>query len=163
DDAAAKVLAETFLECIVAPSFSEEALGVLRAKKNLRLLATGPWLPASEAALTWKRVSGGLVVQDRDATAAGEVEDARVVTERAPTEQERRALAFAWKVCKHVKSNAIVLAREDRTVGVGAGQMSRVESVKIAAGKAGELARGSVLGSDAFFPFPDGLLLAAQH
>jgi phosphoribosylaminoimidazolecarboxamide formyltransferase/IMP cyclohydrolase len=163
DLAVAKVLAETFLECIVAPGFSGEALAVLRAKKNLRLLATGAWLPAGEAGLTWKRVSGGIVVQDRDATAAGEVENARVVTKRAPTDEERRALAFAWKVSKHVKSNAIVLAREDRTVGVGAGQMSRVESVKIAVGKAGDLAKGSVLGSDAFFPFPDGPLLAAQH
>jgi phosphoribosylaminoimidazolecarboxamide formyltransferase/IMP cyclohydrolase len=91
------------------------------------------------------------------------VEAARVVTKRAPTEAEKRALAFAWRVSKHVKSNAIVLAREDRTVGVGAGQMSRVESVKIACGKAGELAHGSVLASDAFFPFPDGLELAIQH
>jgi phosphoribosylaminoimidazolecarboxamide formyltransferase / IMP cyclohydrolase len=159
----AQVLAETFVECIVAPSFSEEGLALLRAKKNLRLLATGAWLSADHAELTWKRVGGGLVVQDRDAVAAGEVENARVVTRRAPTAAEREALAFAWRVCKHVKSNAIVLAREQRTVGVGAGQMSRVESVKIAAGKAGELARGSVLASDAFFPFPDGLELAAEH
>ncbi len=163
DLATAKALAETFLECIVAPSFSEDALTLLRGKKNLRLLATGPWLPADHAELTWKRVGGGLVVQDRDATAAGEVEGARVVTRRAPTEEERRALAFAWRVCKHVKSNAIVLAREGRTVGVGAGQMSRVESMKIAAGKAGDQARGSVLASDAFFPFPDSIELAAQH
>jgi phosphoribosylaminoimidazolecarboxamide formyltransferase/IMP cyclohydrolase len=163
DLATAAALAETFLECVIAPSFAEEALAVLRGKKNLRLLATGPWLPATLAELTWKRVSGGLVVQDRDASAPGEVEKARVVTKRAPTEAELRALSFAWKVGKHVKSNAIVLAREDRTVGVGAGQMSRVESVKIAVGKAGDLARGSVLASDAFFPFPDGLELAAQH
>ncbi len=163
DLAAARVLAETFLECIVAPQFTEEALAVLRAKKNLRLLATGALLPAGDAELTWKRVSGGLVVQDRDAAAAGEVEQARVVTRRAPTEAERAALAFAWRVCKHVKSNAIVLAVEGRTVGVGAGQMSRVESVKIAVGKAGAAAAGSVLASDAFFPFPDGLELAAQH
>jgi phosphoribosylaminoimidazolecarboxamide formyltransferase/IMP cyclohydrolase len=161
--ATAKVLAETFLECIVAPSFDDEALGVLRAKKNLRLLATGAWLPADHAELTWKRVGGGLVVQDRDATGGGEVERAKVVTKRAPTEAELRALSFAWKVCKHVKSNAIVLAKEDRTVGVGAGQMSRVESVRIATGKAGELAKGSVLASDAFFPFPDGLELAIAH
>lgn len=163
DLATAQILAETFLECVVAPSFAEDALAVLRGKKNLRLLATGAWLAADHAELTWKRVSGGLVVQDRDATAAGEVENARVVTKRAPTEAERRALAFAWRVCKHVKSNAIVLAHEGRTVGVGAGQMSRVESVKIAAGKAGEQAKGAVLASDAFFPFPDGLELAAQH
>ena len=163
DLATARILAETFLECIVAPTFGGEALEVLRAKKNLRLLATGAWLPANHAELTFKRVGGGLVVQDRDATAAGEVEGARVVTRRAPTDAERRALAFAWRVCKHVKSNAIVLAHEGRTVGVGAGQMSRVESVKIAAGKAGELAKGSVLASDAYFPFPDGLELGASH
>jgi phosphoribosylaminoimidazolecarboxamide formyltransferase/IMP cyclohydrolase len=163
DLACARILAETFLECVVAPGFAEDALALLRGKKNLRLLATGAWLPADHAELTWKRVSGGLVVQDRDATAAGEVENARVVTKRAPTEAERRALAFAWRVGKHVKSNAIVLAHEGRTVGVGAGQMSRVESVKIAVGKAGDQAKGSVLASDAFFPFPDGLELAAQH
>jgi phosphoribosylaminoimidazolecarboxamide formyltransferase/IMP cyclohydrolase len=103
------------------------------------------------------------VVQDPDATAAGEVSGAKVVTRRAPSPEELSALDLAWRVCKHVKSNAIVLAREDRTVGVGAGQMSRVESVKIACGKAGELARGSVLASDAFFPFPDGLELAAER
>jgi len=163
DLAAAKVLAETFLECIVAPGFAADALALLRGKKNLRLLATGAWLPADQAELTWKRVGGGLVVQDRDASAAGEVEHARVVSRRAPTDAERRALAFAWRVCKHVKSNAIVLAQCDRTVGVGAGQMSRVESVKIAVGKAGPLTAGSALASDAFFPFPDGLELAAQH
>ncbi len=142
DLATAQVLAETFLECIVAPSFAPDALALLRGKKNLRLLATGAWLPADHAELTWKRIGGGLVVQDRDATAAGEVENARVVTRRAPTDAERRALAFAWRVCKHVKSNAIVLAQGDRTVGVGAGQMSRVESVKIAVGKAGAARRG---------------------
>jgi phosphoribosylaminoimidazolecarboxamide formyltransferase/IMP cyclohydrolase len=163
DLATATALAETFLECVVAPAFAPDALVLLRAKKNLRLLATGAWLPADHAELTWKRIGGGLVVQDRDATAAGEVEGARVVTKRAPTDAERRALAFAWRVGKHVKSNAIVLAHEGRTVGVGAGQMSRVESVKIAVGKAGELAKGSVLASDAFFPFPDGLELAAHH
>jgi phosphoribosylaminoimidazolecarboxamide formyltransferase/IMP cyclohydrolase len=159
----ARALAETFLECVVAPSFSDEALALLRAKKNLRVLATGAWLAADHAELAYKRIGGGIVVQDRDATAAGEVEQARVVTRRAPTEEERRSLAFAWRVCKHVKSNAIVFAREGRTVGVGAGQMSRVESVKIAAGKAGDLARGAVMASDAFFPFPDGLELAAEH
>jgi phosphoribosylaminoimidazolecarboxamide formyltransferase/IMP cyclohydrolase len=163
DLATARVMAETFLECIVAPSFTADALDVLREKKNLRLLATGAWLPGDHAELTFKRVSGGIVVQDRDATAKGEVERAKVVTKRAPTPEELRALDFAWKVCKHVKSNAIVLAREDRTVGVGAGQMSRVESVKIASSKASDLAKGSVLASDAFFPFPDGLELAVAH
>jgi phosphoribosylaminoimidazolecarboxamide formyltransferase/IMP cyclohydrolase len=157
DLAAAKVLAETFVECIVAPSFSKEALEVLHAKKNLRLLATGAWLPASQETLEYKRVSGGIVVQQRDATGAGEVLGAKVATKRAPTPEELASLEFAWRVSKHVKSNAIVLAKGMRTVGVGAGQMSRVVSVQIACEKAGDDAKGSVLASDAFFPFPDGV------
>ena len=161
DAATAKVLAETFLECVIAPSFVPEALEVLKAKKNLRLLATGAWLPAEYEELTWKRVGGGLVVQDRDATATAEVAKARVVTKRAPTNAELASLEFAWRVCKHVKSNAIVYAKGLRTVGVGAGQMSRVVSVEIANKKAGDEARGAVLASDAFFPFPDGLEAAA--
>ncbi|MEJ7735321.1 MAG: bifunctional phosphoribosylaminoimidazolecarboxamide formyltransferase/IMP cyclohydrolase [Polyangiaceae bacterium] len=167
DSAAAAVLAETFLECIVAPSFEPAALEVLRAKKNLRLLATGAWLPADHAEATYKRVGGGLVVQSRDASAAGEVEQAKIASQRAPSDAERAALVFAWKVCKHVKSNAIVLARASggvlTTVGVGAGQMSRVESVRIACSKAGDLARGAVLASDAFFPFPDGAEMALAN
>lgn len=163
DVATAQVLAETFLECVVAPGFAPEALALLKTKKNLRLLATGAWLPGGAALPTYKRVSGGIVVQDRDATAEGEVTQGRVVTKRAPTAEELQALDFAWKVSKHVKSNAIVFARDGRTIGVGAGQMSRVESVKIAVGKAGELAKGAVMASDAFFPFPDGLELAAAH
>ncbi len=165
DDATAKVLAETFLECIVAPSFAPAALESLRQKKNLRLIATGAWLAASHEALQFKRVGGGLVAQTRDASGAGEVTNGKIVTKRAPTAEELEALEFAWRVCKHVKSNAIVLARADgglRTVGVGAGQMSRVVSVQIACEKAGDAARGSVLASDAFFPFPDGVELAAK-
>jgi phosphoribosylaminoimidazolecarboxamide formyltransferase/IMP cyclohydrolase len=162
DDATAAILAETFLECVVAPSFSSGALDLLRAKKNLRLLATGAWLPAAHAALQYKRVGGGIVAQDRDATAAGEVTRGKVATKRAPTAEELASLEFAWRVCKHVKSNAIVLARGQSTVGVGAGQMSRVISVQIACEKAGDKAKGSVLASDAFFPFPDGLEAAAR-
>jgi phosphoribosylaminoimidazolecarboxamide formyltransferase/IMP cyclohydrolase len=166
DEGTAKALAETFLEVVAAPGFSDAALAVLRARKNLRLLSLGHWLPADHRATAMKFVGGGLLVQDRDATARGEVARGRVVTKRAPTEDELRALGFAWAVCKHVKSNAIVLARADggglRTVGVGAGQMSRVISVDIAARKAGDLAAGSALASDAFFPFPDGLERAAE-
>jgi phosphoribosylaminoimidazolecarboxamide formyltransferase/IMP cyclohydrolase len=162
DEAAARLLAETFLECIVAPRFEEAALAVLRAKKNLRLLATGAWLDASHASLQYKRVGGGIVAQTRDATGPGEVRSGRVVTRRAPTAAEAEALDFAWRVGKHVKSNAIVLAREGCTVGVGAGQMSRVVSVEIACKKAGDLARGAVLASDAFFPFPDGVEAAIR-
>ncbi|WP_437728129.1 bifunctional phosphoribosylaminoimidazolecarboxamide formyltransferase/IMP cyclohydrolase [Sorangium sp. So ce861] len=163
DRAAAEVLVETFLECVIAPAYAPEALEVLRTKKNLRVLATGALLPADHRELTFKRVGGGLVVQDRDATAGGEVRGGKVVTKRAPTEQELEALDLGWRVCKHVKSNAIVLTVPGSTVGVGAGQMSRVESVRIACSKAGERARGSVLASDAYFPFPDGLALAAEH
>ncbi|WP_437300147.1 bifunctional phosphoribosylaminoimidazolecarboxamide formyltransferase/IMP cyclohydrolase [Sorangium sp. So ce426] len=163
DRAAAEVLVETFLECVVAPAYTPDALEVLRTKKNLRLLATGALLPADHRELTFKRVGGGLVVQERDASAAGEVRGGRVVTKRAPTEKELEALDLGWRVCKHVKSNAIVLAIPGRTVGIGAGQMSRVESVRIACSKAGERARGSVLASDAFFPFPDNVVLAAEH
>jgi phosphoribosylaminoimidazolecarboxamide formyltransferase/IMP cyclohydrolase len=156
------VLAETFIECVVAPRFDEAALAVLRAKKNLRVLATGAWLDASHASLQYKRVGGGIVAQTRDATASGEVRNGRVATKRAPTASELEALDFAWKVGKHVKSNSIVLAQDTRTVGVGAGQMSRVVSVEIACRKAGELAKGAVLASDAFFPFPDGVETAIR-
>ncbi len=157
DEATAKAVIETFIECIVAPSYDAAALEVLRTKKNLRVLGTGAWLGPDHAMLQMKRIGGGLVVQERDATGPGEVRGGRIVSKRAPTDAEMRALDLAWRVCKHVKSNAIVLAHEDRTVGVGAGQMSRVVSVQLAAEKAGELARGSVLASDAFFPFPDGI------
>jgi phosphoribosylaminoimidazolecarboxamide formyltransferase / IMP cyclohydrolase len=162
DENTAKILAETFLECIVAPRFDDAALAILRAKKNLRLLATGAWLGPTHAALQFKRVGGGIVAQTRDASAAGEVPNGRVATKRAPTPAELAALDFAWKVGKHVKSNAIVLVQGERTVGVGAGQMSRVVSVEIACKKAGDLAKGSVLASDAFFPFPDGVEAALQ-
>jgi phosphoribosylaminoimidazolecarboxamide formyltransferase / IMP cyclohydrolase len=162
DEGTARVLAETFVECIVAPSFVPAALEVLRTKKNLRLLATRGWLGPEHSGLTYKRVGGGLVVQNRDATAAGEVARGKVVSKRAPGPDEMHSLEFAWRVCKHVKSNAIVLARGEVTVGIGAGQMSRVVSVQIACEKAGPKARGSVLASDAFFPFPDGVEAAAR-
>jgi len=162
DEGTARVLAETFIECIIAPSFAPLALDILRAKKNLRVLATGGWLGPEHVALASKRIGGGMLVQDRDATAAGEVTGGKVATKRAPTAEELRSLEFAWRVCKHVKSNAIVLATGEVTVGVGAGQMSRVISVQIACEKAGEKARGSVLASDAFFPFPDGVEAAIR-
>jgi phosphoribosylaminoimidazolecarboxamide formyltransferase/IMP cyclohydrolase len=162
DGETAKALAETFLECVVAPSFDEEALALLRGRKNLRLLATRTWLGPTHRELVFKRIGGGLVVQDRDAVAAADFAAAKVVSQRAPSSEEQRSLAFAWRVCKHVKSNAIVLAKDLRTVGVGAGQMSRVVSVELAVKKAGVEAKGSVLASDAFFPFPDGLEAAAE-
>lgn len=159
----ATALAETFLEGVVAPGFTEEALAKLRKKKKLRLLDCGVMLPRDQLSETLRRVGGGIVLQDRDATGHDEVEAGQIVTERKPTPEEMRALAFGWKVVKHVKSNAIVFARENVTVGVGAGQMSRVESVIIAARKAGEASKGTVMASDAFFPFPDGIEMAADH
>jgi phosphoribosylaminoimidazolecarboxamide formyltransferase / IMP cyclohydrolase len=162
DEATAAAVAETFIECIVAPAYAPKALEVLRGKKNLRVLATGTWLGADHPMLHMKRVGGGLVVQARDATGPGEVTGATVATKRAPTDAELRDLEFAWRVCKHVKSNAIVFAKDHVTVGVGAGQMSRVISVQIAADKAGAAAKGSVMASDAFFPFPDGVEAAAR-
>ena len=163
DEETANLIAETFIECVVAPGFSEAALERLRKKKALRLIATGAWLPTDYQTPQVKRVSGGLVVQQRDATAAGEVRNGKIVTKRAPTDAEMGALEFGWAICKHVKSNAIVLAREGDapgtyvSAGSGGGQTSRVGAAEIAVKKAGDLAKGSVLASDAFFPFPDGL------
>lgn len=162
DKRTAELLVETFLECVVAPSFREEALAVLRTKKNLRVLATGIVQAADAAERVFKRIGGGVVVQSRDATGQGEVSAGRVVSKRSVSPEELEALDIAWRACKHVKSNAIVLAKQGRTVGVGAGQMSRVESVRIACRKAGTDAVGSVLASDAFFPFPDGVELALE-
>lgn len=162
DEATAALLSETFLECVVAPSFQPAALERLQRKKRLRLLQTGGWLGPDHSELHFKRVGGGLVVHDRDASQSDEVRAGKVATTRAPTDAEWAALSFAWRVCKHVKSNAIVLAKDGRTVGVGAGQMSRVVAVELAAKQAGEKAPGAVLASDAFFPFPDGVEAAAR-
>ncbi|MDH7498821.1 MAG: bifunctional phosphoribosylaminoimidazolecarboxamide formyltransferase/IMP cyclohydrolase, partial [candidate division NC10 bacterium] len=159
----ARELASTFLEAVIAPAFSPEALAALEAKKDLRLMETGPW-PAdafSQGGWDMKRVRGGMVVQDRD-TGRLKEEQLQVVTKRPPTEAEMRGLRFAWKVIKHVKSNAILLANPDQTVGIGAGQMSRVDSVKVAVMKAQFPTRGTVLASDAFFPFRDGIDEAAK-
>jgi phosphoribosylaminoimidazolecarboxamide formyltransferase/IMP cyclohydrolase len=169
DDATASLLVETFLECIVAPSFAPSALERLRGKKALRLLATGAFLPADQRTVQLRRVGGGFVAQERDATGPREVTNGNVVTGKAPSSADLAALEFAWLVCKHVKSNAIVLARPAETAGsfvttgIGGGQTARVTSVNIACEKAGELAKGSVLASDAFFPFADGVEAAAKH
>ncbi len=164
DKACAEALAETFLEAVIAPSYSPEAAQVLAAKKNLRLLEAGPALASAQARprpqLEARSVSGGLLLQDKDA-----VEPAlewKVVTKRAPTPEEERALRFAWRVCKHVKSNAIVFSREDRLLAAGGGQTSRVDSVKIASARGGAALKGSAVASDAFFPFRDGLDEAAR-
>jgi phosphoribosylaminoimidazolecarboxamide formyltransferase/IMP cyclohydrolase len=157
DAATAEEVAKLFVECIVAPSYDAAALAKFASKKNLRLLE----MPREDAPaeLELKRISGGVLVQEADLHELNE-KDLKVATKRAPADAELRALLFGWKVCKHVKSNAIVFAREGQTVGIGAGQMSRVDSVKIAVIKAATAnldLKGSVVASDAFFPFPDGV------
>jgi len=158
DEATARAMGETFLEAVIAPGYSEGARTVLGGKKNLRLLDAGKaWPPRARPypALELRSISGGLLVQDRDAVEPST--EWKVVTRRAPTEAELAALRFGWRVCKHVKSNAIVFSTADRILAVGGGQTSRVESVKIAAARGGEALRGSAVASDAFFPFRDGL------
>ena len=153
-------IAKLFVEAVVAPGITPGALERLAPRRNLRLLEMLNYGPASEEP-QWKKISGGLLLQTKDRRPIGPA-DLRPVTTRRPTEQETRALLFAWKVVKHVKSNAIVFAREGQLVGVGAGQMSRVDSVKLAAGKAALPIPGCVMASDAFFPFPDGVEEAAK-
>jgi phosphoribosylaminoimidazolecarboxamide formyltransferase / IMP cyclohydrolase len=152
DGAAAEEMAKLFLEVIAAPSFEKAALEKFAAKKNLRLVE----IANSRQKWVLKNVSGGVLVQDADLHQLRE-SDLKVVTKRPPTAEEKRALLFAWKVCKHVKSNAILYARDEQTVGVGAGQMSRVDSCRIGAQKAVLPLKGTVAASDAFFPFPDGV------
>ncbi len=152
DADAAEEMHKLFLEVIAAPAFDEAARKKFASKKNLRLVQITP----SNQKWVLKNISGGLLVQDVDVRPLQDV-DLKVVTKRAPTPEEIRALLFAWKVCKHVKSNAIVYARDGQTVGIGAGQMSRVDSAKIGAMKAQLPLQGTVAASDAFFPFPDGV------
>lgn len=160
DAAAARALTEIFIEVVIAPDYDEQALEVLKGKKNLRVLRTG----ADHHAAEWefKQIAAGMLAQTRDTHRLTRA-DLKVVTKRQPTDDEISALLFAWTVCKHTKSNAIVYARDGQTVGVGAGQMSRVDSVKLGAMRAQLPIAGSVLASDAFFPFRDGLDEAAQH
>jgi phosphoribosylaminoimidazolecarboxamide formyltransferase/IMP cyclohydrolase len=170
DATAAEQMAELFLEVIIAPKISEGAREILAAKKNLRVLATGGMPAADAPGTTLKMLAGGYLLQSRDAAHVTPA-DLKTATKRAPSDQELTDLIFAFTVCKHVKSNAIVYAKAGATVGIGAGQMSRVDSCRIAAQKAmdaaeaaGEsepLTKGSVVASDAFFPFADGLLTAA--
>ncbi len=160
---ASAIVAQQFVEVIIAPSVTAEAQSVIANKKNVRLLVCGEFCNAAPA-LDYKRVNGGLLVQDRDMGIITEA-DLKVVTKRAPSEAEIRDLLFAWKVCKFVKSNAIIYAHNLQTVGVGAGQMSRINSARIAGIKAqhaGLEVAGSVMASDAFFPFRDGIDNAAE-
>ncbi|MCA0970613.1 bifunctional phosphoribosylaminoimidazolecarboxamide formyltransferase/IMP cyclohydrolase [Halobacillus litoralis] len=160
DAETAAKMKEIFLEIIIAPSFSQEALDILTQKKNLRLLTVDMKKPEAQThKLT--SVHGGLLVQDTDEGSLQDVE-LEVATDREPTEQEMHDLQLAWQVVKHVKSNAIVVAKNDRTLGVGAGQMNRVGAAKIALDQAGAQAQGSVMASDAFFPMPDTVEAAAE-
>jgi phosphoribosylaminoimidazolecarboxamide formyltransferase/IMP cyclohydrolase len=158
---AAESVAETFFEAVVAPFFDDEARHVLSRKKKLRLLECGELNRFSRSGYDLRRVNGGLLAQDWD-NLTESVRESRVVTARQPTDKEWRGLEFAWTVGKHVKSNAIVFTSHDRTLGVGAGQMSRVDSARIAVEKARGSLQGSVMASDAFFPFRDGLDVAAE-
>lgn len=169
DAATAKGMSELFLEIILAPKFEPEAFEILSKKKNIRLMEIAIGETPAEAAdltpvlgtqRTTLKVKGGLLMQDLDLKTIS-ADDLQVVTKRQPSEEEIKQLLFAWKVVKHVKSNAIVLAKENRTIGVGAGQMNRVGSAKIALEQAGDQAQGSVLASDAFFPMPDTVEAAA--
>jgi len=164
DAATAQAIVERqFVEVIIAPLVAEAAIKIIASKQNVRLLETGPWPDDPMPALDYKRVGGGLLVQDRDDRRI-QVDELKLVTRRAPSEAEIHDLVFAWKVAKFVKSNAIVYARDRHTIGVGAGQMSRVYSARIAGIKAADeklTVAGSVMASDAFFPFRDGIDAAA--
>jgi len=171
DGETAGKIAEIFTEVVIAPEADADARAVFAAKKNLRLLTVGALPDPTTPARIPKFVSGGFLLQDRD---GGRIQasDLTVATTRQPTQDELRDLMFAWRVAKHVKSNAIVYAKDGATVGIGAGQMSRVDSTRIAARKAEDMAeamglpapltRGSVVASDAFFPFADGVVTAAE-
>jgi phosphoribosylaminoimidazolecarboxamide formyltransferase/IMP cyclohydrolase len=171
DSQAAKAITEIFTEVIIAPDADEEAIKIVAAKKSLRLLLAGGLPDPREKGWLVKSVAGGLLVQSRDNATIEEMQ-LKTVTKRAPSEAELRDLRFAFRVAKHVKSNTIVYAKDCATVGVGAGQMSRVDAARIGARKAEDAARemklaapltnGSVLASDAFFPFADGLLVAIE-
>lgn len=160
----AEEILKVFSEVIIAPEILDEALPLLAKKPNIRVLATGTMPSPADKRLYYKPISGGLLVQDNDTGCIG-LNDLKVVTKRTPTEAELQDLLFAFRVCKHVKSNAIVYVKDGRTLGIGAGQMSRIDSTRIAAIKAADAhldTKGSVVASDAFFPFADGLITAAE-
>jgi phosphoribosylaminoimidazolecarboxamide formyltransferase/IMP cyclohydrolase len=165
-EAVARVISEIFTDVIIAPDYEADARAILQKKKNLRLMKLNEAYKTAKLAQVLRSAPGGLMVMDRDHSAMGlDNLEAKVVTKRPPTQEEMRAMRFAWRVVKHVKSNAIVYARSDRTLGIGAGQMSRVDSSRIAVWKAGEAGldlKGSVIASDAMFPFADGLQAAIE-
>ena len=171
DGATAREIVKLFTEVVIAPSADEDAVAAFATKQNLRLLLTGGVLDPKEASMTVKSIGGGFLFQSRDNGYIKE-SDLKVVTKRQPTAAELEDMIFAFRICKHVKSNAIVYAKNGATVGIGAGQMSRVDSSRIAAWKSREAAEkaklaqpetvGSVVASDAFFPFSDGLIAATE-
>jgi phosphoribosylaminoimidazolecarboxamide formyltransferase / IMP cyclohydrolase len=163
-EALARAISEIFSEVIIAPEFEPEARALLQKKKNLRLIKMSDWFNSTQSEPDVRSVIGGMLVQEKD---WGELQDPerRVVSQRPPTADEMKAMLFGWKIVRHVKSNAIVYAAKDRTLGIGAGQMARVDSSRIAIWKAGEAGlslKGSAVASDAFFPFADGLVAAAE-
>ena len=162
DAAAAKELTSLFLECVVAPSFAPEAREILSTKGNLRLLELAPEAIDVAGRDQVRSILGGVLVQDLDDELVTP-DDWTVATDRAPTATERDDLCFAWQLVRHVRSNAIVVARDGQSLGVGAGQMNRVGSARIALEAAGDRAQGAVLASDGFFPFDDTVRLAAEH
>ncbi len=171
DGDTAEAISEIFTEVVIAPGADADAMAIFAKKKNLRLLTTAGLPDPTAKGLAFRQVAGGFLVQDRDGGRIAR-DDLRVVTQRAPTTAEMRDLLFAWTVAKHVKSNAIIYARDGATVGIGAGQMSRIDSTRIAARKSQDMAEalglpqpltfGAVVASDAFFPFADGLIAAAE-
>lgn len=161
DAATAQRIVGTFVEAVISPGFEQGALGIIEKKPAIRLMEVSPWTERQVHGWTFKKLVGGLLIQDRDLVDLVQ-EKLRVVTKRAPSDREMRALRFAWRVAKHIKSNAIVFTTENQTVGIGAGQMSRVDSTKLAIMKARLPLKGTVIGSDAFFPFRDGVDIAAE-
>ena len=159
DAASAQAMDAIFYEVVIAPGYDEDALEILRRKRNLRILTVGPTPSAS--ALDLRPISGGMLVQGPD-DIAEDASEWRTATEREPSPSERKDLAFAWKAAKHIKSNAIVFAKDRTLVGMGAGQPNRVVSVHLSQRIAGDKAQGAVLASDAFFPFPDNIELASE-
>ncbi len=161
DREVAERIVSVFVEVLAAPAYTEEALKILSAKENLRVILLDPWPRIEDEEFEYKGVMGGLLVQERDAGLV-EYDPPKVVTKREPTPDEWEAMLFGWKVVKHVRSNAILFSLKDRTLGIGSGQTSRVDSVKIAGMKARSSLQGAAMASDAFFPFPDGIEEAAK-
>ena len=156
----AETITGKFFEIVLAPDFDEDSVEIFKRKPNLRVLKTGE-MKLREPSLTTRKISGGVLIQDTD-TSHLKKEDLMVMSQKKPTDKEMDDLLFAWHVVKHVKSNAIVLAKDCMSVGIGAGQMSRVDSVEIAIRKAGGREQGAVMASDAFFPFPESIEAAAK-